>query len=197
MATRSNSPRSARFPRTRAGFAASEELGEEQERGQNQENPETPQPSPDARKARARDALSVLSVTPLAEPSQLEPIRRGRKPRLEMPPMPKAVFDGMTPLEQEHYRFFVESITQDYAIRKPSDLVALHMAALEYINLLRVQASQLASGEIMTAARQHPGVQLRAWLDSMSTTRRARKETVNPEEEEMERWKQGLRKLSS
>lgn len=145
----------------------------------------------------ARDQITVLRAGPVTKPAQLDPARRGRKPKLEMPAMPQEVFDGMSALERRHYDFFVESIKLDYGITKPSDMVALHMAALEYINLLRVSAKQLADGEVITAMRQHPGVQLRAWLDTLSTTRKARKEQpTNQEDEELARWKENLRSLS-
>ena len=42
----------------------------------------------------------------------------------------------------------------------------------EYVAYLRLQASQIASGQLVTMSRQHPGVQLRAWLDTMSFSRR-------------------------
>lgn len=115
-----------------------------------------------------------------------------------MPAIPQAVLDGMTPLEREWFQFFVEAIKVDYGITKASDYIALYMAALDYVILWRVQAVQLATGELMTAARHHPGAHLRAWLDSMSTTRKARKEApASAEDEQLESWKQGLRKISS
>lgn len=86
-------------------------------------------------------------------------------------------------------------MTADYNITKPSDLIALHMAALEYVNLLRVQAGQLKSGQVITAARQHPGVQLCAWLDSLSATRAKRKETA-PQNEEQQAWVEKMASLS-
>lgn len=138
----------------------------------------------------------VIKVLPLNTASQLEEKPKGRPKKLTMPAMPQEVLDGLTPLEQEHYTFFVESIKQDYNITKPSDLVALHMAALEYVNLLRVQAKQLASGEVITAARQHPGVQLRAWLDSMAATRSKRKEAPAQDDEQAQ-WAAAMKRLSS
>jgi hypothetical protein len=136
-------------------------------------------------------------VLPLEEASQLEPAKRGRKKALEMPPLPQAILDGMTELERAHHQFFVDSIAQDYQIKKPSDFLALHMAALDFIQLLRVQAYQMQTGEVLSASKLHPGPQVRSWLDSMSTTRRARKEQPSEEDEDLKRWKEGLRKISS
>lgn len=154
-------------------------------------------PSSESSRGSGSGSGSGLRVLPLEEPSQLEPARRGRKKALEMPPLPQAILDGMTELERQHHQFFVDSIAQDYQIKKPSDFLALHMAALDFIQLLRVQAYQMQTGEVLSASKLHPGPQVRSWLDSMSTTRRARKEQPSAEDEELEKWKQGLRKISS
>ena len=129
------------------------------------------------------------------------PARRttGRKPKPKMPAFPQALLDGMSPLEQEHFYFFIESYQQDYPGMKPTDLICLYQAALEYINTLRVQAKQLQSGEVISMARQHPGVQMRAWLDMMDVTRKARTKgkTSDADSEEAKQVKEALRALSS
>jgi hypothetical protein len=123
------------------------------------------------------------------------PPRTGRPRKLRYPPIPQEVLDGMTALEREHFDFFIDSIRQDYQIKLPSDQVALYMAALEYVNLLRVQAHQLKTGEVITAARQHPGVQLRAWLDSMAATRAKRGPAKDGDDQE-QAFRAGLSKLA-
>lgn len=138
---------------------------------------------------------NTMHVLPVSEAAPV-PAQRGRPRRLKYPPIPNEVLEGMTPLEQEHFEFFIESIRADYKITLPSDQIALYMAALEYVNLLRVQAHQLKSGEVITAARQHPGVQLRAWLDSMAATR-AKRGPAKDEDEAASALQAGLRKLSS
>jgi hypothetical protein len=141
----------------------------------------------------------MFSVIRLETPSQLEEAKPGRKRRLKMPPIPQEVFDGMTALELEHYHFFVEAYQQDYPGMKPTDLICLHQAALEYINTLRVQAKQLKTGEVISMARQHPGVQLRAWLDAMSVTRKARTSAKKDTEEsdQAKELKAALKALSA
>lgn len=137
-----------------------------------------------------------IVVLPVQRPTESTP-KRGRPRKLKYPPIPQEVLDGLTPLEREHFDFFIESIREDYHISLPSDQIALYMAALEYVNLLRVQAHQLKSGEVITAARQHPGVQLRAWLDSMAATRAKRGTAKETDEAEAEMRRQIARMASS
>lgn len=139
-----------------------------------------------------------LSVVPLTTPRQLRRAS-GRPRKLEMPPLPEEMFEGMTELEQQHFTFFVEAYQKDYPQMSPSDCLCLHQAALEYINLLRVQATQLRKREVISMARQHPGVQLRQWLDQMACTRKARTAGKAPtaEDEDRASLKRALSALSS
>ena len=119
-----------------------------------------------------------------------------RKPK--MPPLPQGLLDGMSELEREHFWYFIESYQLDYPQMKQTDIICLYQAALEYINTLRVQAKQLASGEVISMARQHPGVQMRAWLDMMDVTRKARTRSgkAQDETEEAKQAKAALKELS-
>lgn len=151
--------------------------------------PRTTTPGP-----RARHTTTVEPIR-LEERAE-QPTRMGRPRKLEMPPMPAALMEGFTELEREHFTFFVEAYKADYGIKKPSDFIALYMAACEYIQLLRINATSAKTGEVITAARQHPGVQLRAWLDSMGSTRKQRKETKE-DEGEVAQWAAAMSKLSA
>lgn len=139
-----------------------------------------------------------LSVVPLERPQQLRRVP-GRPRKLVMPPLPAEMLEGMTALEQEHFHFFLDAYQRDYPAMSPSDCISLHQAALEYINLLRVQATQLKKHEVISMARQHPGVQLRQWLDQMACTRKARTAGKAPTREDEDRasLKDLLRSLSS
>lgn len=95
----------------------------------------------------------------------------GRPRKLKYPPLPAEILESMSELEQEHFNYFIEAIKADNQLR-PSDYIGLYAAGLEYVAYLRLQASQIASGQLVTMSRQHPGVQLRAWLDTMSFSRR-------------------------
>lgn len=155
-------------------------------------------PTPPDRRSPTTAPAETLKVLPLETPTQLHASRPGRKRRLTMPPLPQEIFDGMTALEQEHFHFFVDAYTQDYPGMTPSDQMGLQLAGLEYINYLRMQASQLSTGQLISMARQHPGVQLRAWLDSMSVTRKARQRTAPKDGDEREAdLRAALAKLSS
>lgn len=139
-----------------------------------------------------------LSVIPLETPRQLKRAP-GRPKKLKLPPLPQEMLDGMTPLEQEHFDFFIEAYQHDYPRMSPSDCLCLYQAGLEYINLLRVQATQLQKHEVISMARQHPGVQLRQWLDQMACTRKARTAGKSPSAEDQDRasLKELLKGLSS
>jgi hypothetical protein len=102
-------------------------------------------------------------------------------------------------LERDHFDFFVAAYQKDYPAMSPSDCLCLYQAALEYINLLRVQAMQLKTKQVLSMARQHPGVQLRQWLDQMACTRKARTAGKSPSAEDQERasLKELLKGLSS
>lgn len=126
-----------------------------------------------------------------------EPARIGRPPKLKMPPLPRDLMEGYTPLEREHFEFFVEAIKQDYGITKPSDYIGLYMAACEYVQLLRINATSAKSGEVLTAARQHPGIQVRAWLDMMGSTRKQRKAAGEDADPETAKWAAAMSKLSA
>ena len=118
---------------------------------------------------------ATFQVAKLSSPAQLEEPRRGRRRKATMPPLPQELLDGMTELERQHFQFFLDAHHNEYGDSlNQADEIALMQAAIEYINLLRVQADQLATGKIISMARQHPGVQLRQWLDSLSVTRKQR-----------------------
>lgn len=127
----------------------------------NRNPPDTPYETP-----------KTLRVTPL-QTAYRPPA--GRPTKLKMPPLPQAIMDGMTDLEKQHFDYFVRSFRQEYPSLSAADLLCLQQAALEYINLLRVQAQQLSTGQVISMARQHPGVQLRQWLDMLSVTRKQRR----------------------
>ncbi len=145
----------------------------------------------------ADQSPQLYSVAMLDEAAEPRPIA-GRKRKPKMPALPQALLDGMSTLEQEHFYFFIEAYQADYPGMKPTDMICLHQAALEYINTLRVQARQLATGEVISMARQHPGVQMRAWLDMMDVTRKARTKSGKTQEdsEEAKQVKEALKALS-
>lgn len=133
-------------------------------------------------KTPAEQKPQLYVVTQLDQPAPSR-ITTGRKPKLKMPPLPQGLLDGMTELEQQHFWYMIDAYQQDYPSMKPTDIICLYQAALEYVNTLRVQAKQLKSGEVISMARQHPGVQMRAWLDMMDVTRKARTRTGKSNED--------------
>jgi hypothetical protein len=114
----------------------------------------------------------TLSLPRLMTPPD-ESTSPGRKRKLKFPGLPQEIYDGMSEIERAHFDFFIEAVTRDNTL-EASDYIGLYMAGLEYIQLLRMHARQLASGELISQARQHPGVQLRQWLETMSFSRKSR-----------------------
>lgn len=133
---------------------------------------------------RATQANPNVQASPIVE---LEPSARkvptGGRPKLlaAMPVMPgltdaeKILFDGFI---QEYLDLFPDLLATDYRI--------LFLAATAYIKFLRVTANELASGTVLAMSRQHPGVEMRALLDQLSVTRRARSRTKADEPESAE-----------
>jgi hypothetical protein len=149
-------------------------------------------------KTPAEQKPQMYTVVQLDQPAPSR-ITTGRRPRPKMPPLPQGLLDGMTALEQEHFWYFIDAYQADYPAMKPTDVICLYQAALEYINTLRVQAKQLKSGEVISMARQHPGVQMRAWLDMMDVTRKARTRAGKSQDdsEEAKQVKDALKALST
>jgi hypothetical protein len=124
-----------------------------------------------APKADRSDSIRVIK---LERASDTSAPKRGRPKKLTFPALPQEIYDGMTELEREHFEFFINAHLEQYPDLLPTDYIALYSAGMEYIAYLRMQASQLATGQLVSMARQHPGVQLRAWMDSLSVTRKQR-----------------------
>lgn len=89
----------------------------------------------------------------------------------------------MTDVEQSLFDYFIEAYKQQYPDMVPTDHLLLHLAGLEYIKYLRVVAEELETGKVISMARQHPGVNMRALLDQLSVTRKARTSRGTKEEE--------------
>jgi hypothetical protein len=74
----------------------------------------------------------------------------------------------MSALEKEHFEYFLYAYEQAYERRygrlTPTARINITQAGLDYIHLLRLQGEQFQSRKLVSQARQHPGVQLRAWL---------------------------------
>lgn len=122
----------------------------------------------------------ALTAKPLTQvqPVKLRPV--GRPAKLEMPALPEM---PMTDVERDLYEYFMESYKQQYPDMVPTDLLLLHLAAVEYVKYLRILAEELETGKVISMARQHPGVNMRSLLDMLSVTRKARTIRQKPEED--------------
>lgn len=123
-------------------------------------------------------ALLVQPLT-LTRPNNRREV--GRPKKLSMPNLPAM---SMTDAEQALFDYFMAAYQEQYPDLLPTDLPLLYLAGLEFIKYLRVIEEELASGKVMSMARQHPGVSMRALLDQLSVTRRARISRSKPDEDE-------------
>jgi hypothetical protein len=117
----------------------------------------------------------------------------GRPPKLEVPPLP--VFD-MEPGELALFDYFLATYRYENPDLTGSDQLTLFLAACEFIKSLRVAQDELSTGKVLSAARQHPLIQFRALLDSLSVTRRQRKPVDKDEADaaEAKAWLLGMSK---
>jgi len=95
-----------------------------------------------------------------------------------MPDMP------MEPIEKQLFHYFIESFHIEYPDLTPTDNLLLFLAATEFIKYLRVTAEELESHTVISMARQHPSVNMRALLDQLSVTRKARNSSNKPPEDD-------------
>jgi hypothetical protein len=138
------------------------------------------------------ETSQAVLVRPLTETEPVKSRGAGRPARLTMPDLPKM---PMTEPEQALFDYFMDAYKQQYPDMVPTDLLILHLAALEYIKYLRVVAEELETGKVISMARQHPGVNMRALLDQLSVTRKARtqgKKEEDPDARELREFFMGM-----
>lgn len=126
------------------------------------------------------NASQSLIVHPLTAVETPKERGVGRPAKLVMPDLPKM---PMTDVEQGLFDYFMAAYKEQYPDMVPTDHLLLHLAGLEYIKYLRVVAEELETGKVISMARQHPGVNMRALLDQLSVTRKARTTGRKPEED--------------
>lgn len=127
----------------------------------------------------------TINVTPLRPRPDTKPAM-GRPKKLEQPSLPDLEMDDY---EQQLFDFFINSFKADYRDLKPTDLILLHLAAIEYVKYLRVAKDEMASRTVLSQARQHPATNMLRLLDMLSTTRKDRKKekATEPANTELEK----------
>lgn len=143
-----------------------------------------------------RTKLSATSseqfkVEPLHALPQEEP-RRGRPPIQRLEPLELDFND----FELGRYFYFIAAANKLLGKNKDMfDDMFIEMAAAEYIKYLRILQYEAKNHTSITMARQHPGVQMRALIDLLSISRKARqtsKQEKDPEKEEALKILKGL-----
>lgn len=151
---------------------------------------DTPTPKTSTRMSGTRKVIK-LNTARLEEPKG-----PGRPKKKEPPPIPQELYDSMTPLEREYFDAQVEGYLHDYPEMSVTDRMNLLQAAIEYVQLLRMQISLLKDGELLTQGRQHPGTSYRAWLDMMDCTRKARLKNTPKQQDEQDKFEEFWQKVA-
>lgn len=127
-----------------------------------------------------------MDVTPISSPAQRKK-KMGRPPTLEFPPLPQEILDGMSELEQQHFDYFCSAYELAYQKKygkiTPTARINITQAGLDYIHLWRLQTEQMTTKKLVSMARQHPGVQVRAWLASAGLQEKDMEQALKPEDE--------------
>lgn len=146
----------------------------------------------DTSKTPRTGANPAIDGTPITE---LEPPRSaptGGRPR-KLPPMPLM---PMEDAERKLFDAFIDEYLAEYSDISNADYRILYLAAVEYIKYLRIAAYELKSGRVISMARQHPAVNMRALLDQLSATRKQRVRGKPTEPEEAQELRALLLQLS-
>lgn len=131
------------------------------------------------------DKPEVLSVP------QLTVLPRGSSGRPRKPERPDFHFSDE---EQVRYDWFLHCFDKEYPDLTPSDWLILELAGVAYIKLLRMNAVEIESGQLITMARQNPSTDFTRYLDMLSVTRKARQNKPSPADDKSDEL---IRMLSS
>lgn len=152
---------------------------------------------PDGKQA-PKGVMNTTEAIQLKQLRALPPPKKGGRPKkLKMPPIPQEIYDGLSELEREHFDYCVQTIMDENPDLLASDMMYVYLAAMEYINTLRLQVEQLRTGTLVTMSRQHPAMQFRAWIDLLSVSRKQRPTAKTQDDAERDEWRKRLSELSS
>lgn len=134
----------------------------------------------------------AIELPPIEKLNSPPPAGTGR-PR-KHPPMPDLELE-----EAEHVLFegFMEDFLGAYPDLTNADYRMLWMAGTRYIAGLRLIKHEMLTGRTITMSRQHPLVEMRALLDQLSVTRKARTHGEKPEHEDEAAFRELLMGLGS
>lgn len=148
-----------------------------------------------SQKPPTNESTALLNVRPLTETEPPKKREAGRPNNLVMPDLPRL---PMTDVERGLFDYFLEAYKRQYPDLTPTDHLMLFLAGVEFIKYLRVVAEELETGKVISMARQHPGVNMRALLDQLSVTRKARtagkKTDEDPDARELRDFFMGMSK---
>jgi len=137
----------------------------------------------------ANPSIDTSPITQLEEP-RFSPTKGRPKRQAPMPLMP------MEETEKIFFNGFIEEYLTEYPDMTPTDYRILFLAGIEYIKYLRVAASELENHQVISMARQHPAVNMRALLDQLNATRKLRSKGKPTEPEDAAELREVLLQLS-
>lgn len=136
------------------------------------------QPTENGEKRADNQTVVARPITSV-EPARPKAVGRPAKlARPEMPEMP------MSETEHKLFNYFLDAYNEQFDDLTPVDQLTLFLAAIEFIKYLRVAREELETGKVISMARQHPGTNMRALLDQLSVTRKARTAGKKSDEDE-------------
>lgn len=125
--------------------------------------------------------LTSLTLLPAAP-------KAGRPKRAKVPPLPDEITQAMSEIEREHFDSFIALVREAYPDLLPTDLMYLNMAAINYVQVLRVKEWELRGKQMLGISKTNPENQMLRWLDMLSVTRKQRNPGKSATDEEKSAW---------
>ena len=143
------------------------------------------------------ERFKVVSTSPLQQKmEEPEEKKNGRPKKTVLPAIPGEVYEQLSDIEKEHFDFLVLALKKELPNISPLEQICVVLAAMEYINTLRLEVEQLKTGRLVTMSRQHPAMQLRAWIDA-ALKRHKNKKEVDEDEKNRNEFRNALLGLSA
>ena len=133
----------------------------------------------------------AIDLEPIVRLDKNNPVGAGRPHK--RPPMPDL---ELNEAESALFDDFMEAFLTAFPDLTPADYRMLWMAGTRYIAGLRLIKYEMKTGRTISMARQHPLVEMRALLDQLSVTRKARTRGQQGEDPDSADLKQALLALS-
>lgn len=144
------------------------------------------------------ERFKVVSTTPLQQRTkEPEEKKNGRPKKPSLPAIPGEVYENLSAIEKEHFDYLVNALKRELPNISPLEQICVLLAAMEYINTLRLEVEQLKTGRLVTMSRQHPAMQFRAWIDAALKRHKNKTPKENEDEKNRNEFRDALLGLSA